>query len=127
MELFTVSQNVETPLAPRSGAWIETWLFKGESQLLSAAEGPADYIAIGPVFASLSKQVPDPVVGLEGVRAARAMTATPLVAIGGISRTNCSAVIEAEADSVAVISDLVPSPGHSTAKLVEEFYTTLTL
>ncbi len=46
----------------------------GESQLLSAAEGPADYVAIGPVFATLSKQVPDPVVGLEGVRAARAMT-----------------------------------------------------
>ncbi len=58
----------------------------GERQLLSAADGPADYVAIGPVFATLSKQVPDPVVGLDGVRAARAMTVKPLVAIGGINR-----------------------------------------
>jgi thiamine-phosphate pyrophosphorylase len=80
----------------------------GERQLLSAASGPADYVAIGPVFATLSKAVPDPVVGLEGVRVARALTIKPLVAIGGIARSNCAAVLEAGADSVAVISDLIP-------------------
>jgi thiamine-phosphate pyrophosphorylase len=84
-----------------------------------------DYIAIGPVFATSSKLVPDPVVGLEGVRAARDVTDKPLVAIGGIGRSNCAAVMEAGADSVAVISDLVPSAipraGGSTWKIVEEF------
>ena len=82
-----------------------------EEQLVIAADGPADYVAIGPVYATVSKMVPDPVVGLEGVRTARAMTTKPLVAIGGINRSNCAAVIGAGADSVAVISDLIPNPG----------------
>jgi thiamine-phosphate pyrophosphorylase len=93
----------------------------GESQLVKAADSPVDYVAIGPVFATSSKQVPDPVVGLEGVRAARALTDKPLVAIGGITRANCAAVIEAGADSVAVISDLIQSPGKS----IEEFFSRL--
>jgi thiamine-phosphate pyrophosphorylase len=93
----------------------------GEAQLLDAAMSPVDYVAIGPVFTTSSKQVPDPVVGLEGVRAARAITDKPLVAIGGITRANCGAVIEAGADSVAVISDLIQNPGKS----VEEFFTRL--
>jgi thiamine-phosphate pyrophosphorylase len=93
----------------------------GEAQLREAAVSPVDYVAIGPVFATSSKQVPDPVVGLEGVRAARAMTDKPLVAIGGITRANCAAVVEAGADSVAVISDLVQNPGKS----VEEFFARL--
>jgi len=93
----------------------------GESQLVKAADSPVDYVAIGPVFATSSKQVPDPVVGLQGVRAARALTDKPLVAIGGITRANCAAVIEAGADSVAVISDLIQSPGKS----VEEFFARL--
>jgi thiamine-phosphate pyrophosphorylase len=77
----------------------------------------ADYIAIGPVFSTSSKANPDPVVGLEGVRAARKLTSKPLVAIGGITRQNCRSVIEAGADSVAVISDLVTDPRKSA----EEF------
>jgi thiamine-phosphate pyrophosphorylase len=93
----------------------------GEGQLREAAVSPVDYVAIGPVFATSSKQVPDPVVGLEGVRAARALTDKPLVAIGGITRANCGAVIDAGADSVAVISDLIQSPGKS----VEEFFACL--
>ncbi len=79
-------------------------------QVKAADAGPADYIAIGPVFATSSKERPDPVVGLEGVRAARAATRKPLVAIGGITRANCQDVIGARADSVAVISDLVSEP-----------------
>ena len=98
----------------------------GERQLLAAKDSPVDYVAIGPVFATSSKLVPDPVVGLEGVRAARAITDKPVVAIGGIERSNCAAVIEAGADSVAVISDLVPRAdpraGGSTRKIVEEFF-----
>jgi thiamine-phosphate pyrophosphorylase len=93
----------------------------GESQLVNAVDSRVDYVAIGPVFATSSKQVPDPVVGLQGVRAARALTDKPLVAIGGITRANCDAVMEAGADSVAVISDLIQSPGTS----VEEFFSRL--
>jgi len=78
---------------------------------------PIDYLAIGPVFATGSKADPDPVIGLQGVRQARAATAKPLVAIGGITRKNCVQVREAGADSVAVIADLLESP----VKAVEEF------
>ena len=98
-----------------------------ENQLLAAADSPVDYLAIGPVFATQSKQVPDPVVGLEGVRAARKLTRKPLVAIGGITRANCVTVIESGADSLAVISDLIPRTGESTAKIVEQFLTLLAL
>ena len=75
----------------------------------------ANYIAIGPVFATISKKNPDPVVGLQGIRLARAATRKPLVAIGGITRLNAASVIEAGADSVAVISDLVHDPAKSVA------------
>jgi len=74
---------------------------------------PVDYIAVGPVFATSTKLNPDPVIGLEGVRSARALTTKPLVAIGGITRANCRSVLDAGADSVAVISDLLNSPAHS--------------
>jgi len=79
-------------------------------QLAAADASSADYLAIGPVFATTSKVHPDAVIGLEGVRRARALTAKPLVAIGGITRQNCLSVIDAGAESVAVISDLVTSP-----------------
>ena len=74
-----------------------------------------DYIAVGPVFATLSKAKPDPVIGVEGVREARRITRKPLVAIGGITRLNCRQVTEAGADAVAVISDLFESPGKAVA------------
>ncbi|HLH07433.1 MAG TPA: thiamine phosphate synthase [Terriglobales bacterium] len=79
-------------------------------QLGVADQTDADYVAIGPVYATSSKANPDPVVGLDGVRLARSLTRKPLVAIGGITRANCRAVLEAGADSVAVISDLVNNP-----------------
>jgi thiamine-phosphate pyrophosphorylase len=86
-------------------------------QVKEADAGPADYIAIGPVFPTTGKKNPDALVGLEGVRAARAATKKPLVAIGGITRQNAKSVIDAGADSVAVISDLLSSPRHAS----EEF------
>jgi thiamine-phosphate pyrophosphorylase len=82
-------------------------------QVREADQSSADYIAVGPVFATASKASPDPVIGLEGVRRARELTRKPLVAIGGITRANCRSVIEAGADSVAVISDLLREPGKS--------------
>ena len=53
-------------------------------QLAAADKTTADYLAVGPVFSTRSKANPDPVIGLEGVRRARALTRKPLVAIGGI-------------------------------------------
>ena len=86
-------------------------------QVKEADASPADYIAIGPVFPTTGKKNPDALVGLEGVRKARAATKKPLVAIGGITRHNAKSVIEAGADSVAVISDLLSSP----RRVAEEF------
>src|ERR1700731_1636886 len=76
-------------------------------QFRSALETSADYIAVGPVFATGSKENPDPVVGLGFVRETRAMTDRPVVAIGGITLERAAEVIEAGADSVAIISDIL--------------------
>jgi len=89
----------------------------GPEQVEKADLTSADYIAIGPVFPTSSKTRPDPVVGLEGVRRVRPLTRKPLVAIGGITRQNCRSVLDAGADSVAVISDLLREPRKSA----EEF------
>lgn len=79
-------------------------------QLREADHSTADYIAFGPIFPTASKENPDPVVGLGGLREARKATHKPLVAIGGITLANVRAVIEAGADSVAVIRGLVGAP-----------------
>src|ERR1700716_2690583 len=98
----------------------ERWLgvsTPNSEQRAAADKTSADYLAIGPIFATGSKANPDPVVGLEGVRQARELTRKPLVAIGGITRANAHSVIAAGADAVAVISDLLRDPGKSA----EEF------
>lgn len=77
-------------------------------QLRAAADEPADYLAIGPIFQTPSKRKPDPVVGIERLSQWRPLTPRPLVAIGGITRENAASVLAAGADSVAVISDLLP-------------------
>lgn len=89
-------------------------------QVEAAEQTSADYIAIGPVFATISKDNPDPVIGLEGVRQARARTRKPLVAIGGITVKNCRSVMEAGADSVAVIGELLHDPRNITAQFMRE-------
>jgi thiamine-phosphate pyrophosphorylase len=92
------------------------------AQLRAAlATGAADYLAIGPVYATGSKENPDPVVGLEGVKAARKLTGLPLVAIGGITAENGHAVIEAGADAIAVISNLLPRGECDMAQRVRDF------
>ena len=78
------------------------------SQAIAAAALPVDYVAIGPIFETGTKANPDPVVGLDGLRAVRkAIGNMPLVAIGGITEANARAVIDAGADSVALISALL--------------------
>ncbi len=83
------------------------------AQLAEAEREPVTYLAIGPVFATGTKENPDPVVGLEILRCPKTL---PLVAIGGITRENARAVLAAGADSVAVISDLFPT--HSTPQTI---------
>jgi len=78
------------------------------NQLCAAGGEPVDYVALGPVFATASKRNPDPVVGVEEVQRCRALLDKPLVAIGGITRENIADVIRAGADSVALISGLLP-------------------
>jgi thiamine-phosphate pyrophosphorylase len=115
-----VGQDDLSPEAVRAIIGPVRWLgvsTHNPEQLREADLTSADYLAIGPVFATSSKEAPDPVVGLEGVRRARALTRKPLVAIGGITRANAASVIEAGADSVAVISDLLREPRKSA----EEF------
>jgi thiamine-phosphate pyrophosphorylase len=91
-----------------------------EAQVIAAEAGVADYVAIGPVFATGTKLDASPVVGLEGVRRARALTRKPLVAIGGITRENARSVIDAGADSVAVIGGLFV-PGEPVEKVARDF------
>ena len=76
------------------------------NQFREAEASSADYITIGPVFPTGTKENPDPVVGLELLRAARQLTRKPLVAIGGITIESAAEVYAAGADSVAVIRDL---------------------
>lgn len=91
-----------------------------EAQLRTAVAEPVDYIAIGPVFVTGTKENPDPVVGLDGVRLARTFTRKPLVAIGGISLENAAQVRDAGADSLAVISAIF-SPGGDFASIAADF------
>lgn len=77
-------------------------------QLAAAASQPVDYLALGPVFGTISKRNPDPVVGVGSFRQLRGTVAQPLVAIGGITRETAGDVWAAGADLVAVIGDLYP-------------------
>ena len=116
-----VGQDDPLPESVRRIIGVERWLgvsTHNPEQVAEADQTSADYLAIGPVFSTSSKEKPDPVIGLEGVRRARSLTRKPLVAIGGITRANAASVIEAGADSVAVISDLLREPGKSA----EEFF-----
>ncbi|MEP6715578.1 MAG: thiamine phosphate synthase [Terriglobia bacterium] len=81
-----------------------------DGQMRAAQSEPVDYFAFGPVFSTVSKARPDPTAGIDGLRAARAFTSKPLVAIGGITRDNAGACWDAGASSVAVIADLIPVP-----------------
>ena len=76
-------------------------------QAIAADSAPIDYIAIGPIFNTASKEKPDPAVGAIAISAIKPQLTKPLVAIGGITLDTVSEVIAAGADSVAIISDLL--------------------
>jgi thiamine-phosphate pyrophosphorylase len=90
-------------------------------QFQRAKATSADYIAVGPIFATPTKEKPDPVVGTEFIRQVRALTNKPIVAIGGITLARASEVIQAGADSIAVISDILRAadPGARARQYIE--------
>jgi thiamine-phosphate pyrophosphorylase len=90
-------------------------------QFRTAAATTADYIAVGPIFATTSKANPDPVVGLELLRQVRPLSDKPIVAIGGITLERAASVIAAGADSVAVIRDVLcaPKPSERARRFLE--------
>jgi thiamine-phosphate pyrophosphorylase len=90
-------------------------------QFHHAAASSADYIAVGPVFSTATKANPDPVVGTEFLRKIRLLTDKPIVAIGGVTLERAAAIIDAGADSVAVISDILraPDPGTRARQYIE--------
>lgn len=85
-------------------------------QMEAANEEPVVYHALGPIFPTASKTNPDPVVGLEGLRAIAPLSKRPVVAIGGITLETAASVLEAGADSVAVISALQQGDIERTAR-----------
>ena len=89
-------------------------------QVIAADAGAADYVAIGPVFGTSTKLNAEPVVGLDGVRAVQALTSKPLVAIGGITLENARSVVEAGADSVAVIGGMFVD-GRTVGEVARDF------
>ena len=80
------------------------------AQVREAGTGQPDYIGFGPIFHTATKADHDPVVGLEGLRAARSLTTLPMFAIGGITAASSGQVMAAGADGVAVISAILTAP-----------------
>ncbi len=90
-------------------------------QFRRAAATSANYIAVGPIYSTSTKVNPDPVVGTEFIRQVRSLTDKPIVAIGGITLDRAAEVLQAGADSVAVISDILraPNPGARARQYID--------
>jgi thiamine-phosphate pyrophosphorylase len=91
------------------GRWVGVSTHNIE-QFRAAAATSADYIAVGPIFSTVTKANPDPVVGVEFLRAVRPLTRKPLVAIGGITIESAEELYRTGADSLAVVKDLIDAP-----------------
>jgi thiamine-phosphate pyrophosphorylase len=117
-----LGQDDLTPTAARQVVGTKTLIgfsTHNEHQLRAAAAEPADYLALGPIFGTSSKDNPDPVVGIDELRRLRPLTDRPLVAIGGITRANVNSVLDAGADAVAIIGDLFAGDGNVRARTQE--------
>ena len=118
-----VGQEDLQPEQARAVVGEEVWIGTSThnlAQFRQAAGTSADYIAVGPIFPTSSKANPDPVVGLDLIRQVRRLTEKPIVAIGGITLDRAASVIEAGADSVAVIRDIVcdSKPGERARRFL---------
>jgi thiamine-phosphate pyrophosphorylase len=88
------------------------------TQVEHAITLPLDYVAYGPLFDTATKRDHEPLVGLSRLREVKdALRETPLVAIGGITQANFTTALDAGADSVAIISDLLKEPNKIAEKL----------
>ena len=106
-----LGQNDLSPAAARlvAGDAVIGFSTHNEEQLKLGDVEPVEYLSLGPIFATTSKLRPDPVVGAEELRRLRLLTGKPLVAIGGITLANGAEVLSAGADSLAVISGILPA------------------
>ena len=89
-------------------------------QVIAATAGDPDYLGFGPIFTPGSKLDHDPVVGLQGLRTIRPLTALPIFAIGGITADRTEDVIRAGANGVAVISAVLKA--SDVAQAVNDFF-----
>ena len=113
-----VGQDDLAPADARSILGAQTYIgysTHNPAQIDAATAEPVNYVALGPIFRTASKQNPDPVVGLDRLRECRMRSRHPLVAIGGITRDTAQPVFAAGADSIAVIGDLMPDECTSAA------------
>jgi len=91
-----------------------------EAQLRAAMDEPADYLALGPIFGTATKENPDATVGVTELRRLRSIAKDrPLVAIGGITRANALEVRATGADSVAIVADLFSDDGDIRVRTAE--------
>jgi thiamine-phosphate pyrophosphorylase len=88
-------------------------------QALRAAEEGADYINVGPIFETNTKEHTGPPVGIELFRKVRAVVKIPITVMGGINLDNLNQVLEAGASQVAVVSGIVGA--EDIAGTVREF------
>ncbi len=104
-----IGQDDLSPFAARRVISDEVLGFSthNRAQLIRGDDEQTEYLSLGPIFATSTKERPDPIVGVEGFRTLRPLTRKPLVAIGGITQLNACEVLEAGANSVAVISALI--------------------
>jgi thiamine-phosphate pyrophosphorylase len=120
-----VGQDDLSPVAARQVISDEVMGFSTHNapQIMRGEREPVEYLSLGPIFATSTKLRPDPIVGIDGLRALRPLTTKPLVAIGGLAIENAAQVLEAKADSVAVISGLLPAScdRKSLARRAEEW------
>ncbi|MEN6396066.1 MAG: thiamine phosphate synthase [Methanoregula sp.] len=105
--------DVARQVAPRS--FVICVSVGNSVEAVEAEKAGADYVALSPIFSTTTKDDAGPGHGLSALREIRAEVSVPVVAIGGISRTNVREVIGAGAVGVAVISAVVGQPDITAA------------